>query len=171
MATTLMTPTATAPAKITQTHVCPRRALAGDSGALGWVDSTVSVERSVCTATSLALSGWIQAESSPDDVRALGIRHTAPASVDRPRVNATPVPATRSNAGVKRKRLPRGVNAARIRDVALHLDTRQDYHDAARASGNLTIWLYLERLHAQLIAEYGALPILDNPREAAHTAA
>lgn len=171
MATTLMTPTATAPAKITQTHARPRRALTGCSEALGWVGSAVSVERSVCTVTTLALSDWYQAESSPDDVRALGIRHTAATSVDRPRVNATLVPTTGSNAGVKRNRLPRGVDAARIRDVALHPDTGRDYHDAARASGNLSISLYLERLHAQLIAEYGALPILDDPREAAHTAA
>jgi hypothetical protein len=100
-----------------------------------------------------------------------GIRHTEATSQNRPRVNTRLVPMTGSNAGVKRNRLPRGVDAARIRDVALHPDTGQDYHDAARASGNLSISLYLERLHAQLIAERGALPILDDPREAAHTAA
>ncbi|MBT1607929.1 hypothetical protein EDF31_11219 [Curtobacterium sp. PhB142] len=77
---------------------------------------------------------------------------------------------TGSNAGVKRNRLPRGVNAARP-DIALHPDTGQDYLDAARASGNLSVSLYLERLRAQLVAEYGALPILDDSLEVAHTAA
>lgn len=100
-----------------------------------------------------------------------GIRHAKATSPDRPRVDATPAPLTRSNVGVKRNRLPRGVDAARIRGVALHPDTGQDYHEAARASGNLSISLCLERLHAQLIAEYGALPILYDPREPAHTAA
>ena len=100
-----------------------------------------------------------------------GIQHAEAASADRPRVNAKLVRMTGSKAGVKRNRLPRGVDAARIRDVALHPDTGQDYRDAARASGNLSVSLYLERLHAQLIAERGALPILDDPQEAPHTAA
>lgn len=110
--------------------------------------------------------------ASPNGPRlASGSQHTR---IDFPRRtpgNAALVHTTGSIAGVKRNRLPRGVDAARIRDVALHPDKGQGYHDAARASGNLSISLYLERLHAQLIAEYGALPILDDPREAAHTAA
>ena len=171
MATTLMNPTATAPAKITQTHPRRRRPLTGSSKALGWLGSTISVERSVCTVTTLALGGCTRAETSPADVRARGIRHTAAAFVDKPRVVAPLAPMTESNAGVKRNRLPRGVDDARIQDVALHPDTGQDYHDAARALGKLSISLYLERLHAELIAEYGALPILDDSREAAHTAA
>lgn len=112
--------------------------------------------------------------SAPSPKRVLsksGIRHTEATSPDRPRVNTTLDPMTGSNAGVKRNRLPRGVDAARIRDLALHPDTGQDYREAARASGNLSVSLYLERLHAQLIAEHGALPILDDAREAAHTAA
>jgi hypothetical protein len=99
-----------------------------------------------------------------------GIRHTVPASPHKPPVNTTLVRMTGSNAGVKRNRLPRGVNAARP-DIALHPDTGQDYLDAARASGNLSVSLYLERLRAQLVAEYGALPILDDSLEVAHTAA
>jgi hypothetical protein len=78
---------------------------------------------------------------------------------------------TGSNAGVKRNRLPRGVEPARIRDVALHPDTGKDFQDAAKASGNLSFSLYLERLRAQLVAEYGALPVLDETPEVAHTAA
>lgn len=170
MATTLMTPTATAPAKTNQTHARPARGLMDRSVALGWGGLEVRVERSVCTRTTLALSGWNPAENSPREVRTPGIRHTVPASPHKPPVNTTLVRMTGSNAGVKRNRLPRGVNAARP-DIALHPDTGQDYLDAARASGNLSVSLYLERLRAQLVAEYGALPILDDSLEVAHTAA
>lgn len=159
MATTLMTPNATAPAKITQTHARPRRVLTGCSGELGWVGSTVSVERSVCTVATLALSGWYRAESSPDELSAPGIRHTG--FSDRPKysANARLVPMAGSNAGVKRNRLPRGQKTVRP-GLALAPDTADAYERAARASGDLSFSLYLEKLRRQFEAERGALPIL-----------
>ncbi|WP_214585452.1 hypothetical protein ACL00U_17150 (plasmid) [Curtobacterium poinsettiae] len=75
-----------------------------------------------------------------------------------------------SNAGVKRNRLPRGVEPARP-DIRLHPDTGKAFTDAARASGNLSVSLYLERLRAQYEAEFGALPVFDQSLEAAHPAA
>ncbi len=78
-----------------------------------------------------------------------GFRHTATASPATPRVNTRLVHMTGSNAGVKRNRLPSGTKATLIRDTNLHPDTSKDFRDAAKASGNLSFSLYLERLHAR----------------------
>jgi hypothetical protein len=75
-----------------------------------------------------------------------------------------------SNAGVKRNRRPRGVELVRS-EVRLQTDTEKAFTDAARASGNLSVSLYLERLRARYEAEFGALPVLDDSLEVAHPAA
>jgi hypothetical protein len=101
---------------------------------------------------------------------AAGIRHAATASRSNPGVNTRLSTMPGSNAGVKRNRLPRGVEPTRP-DIRLHPDTGDAYVAAARASGNLSVSLYLERLRARYEAEFGALPVFDDSLEVAHTAA
>lgn len=99
-----------------------------------------------------------------------GIRHAAPASHARYGVNTRLGTMAGSNAGVKRNRRPRGVELVRS-EVRLQTDTEKAFTAAARASGNLSVSLYLERLRARYEAELGALPVLDDSLEAAHPAA
>jgi hypothetical protein len=121
--------------------------------------SAAKVERSVCTSITLALFGWNQAENFPEHVADPGIRHTE--TSDRPKysVNTRLVPMAGSNAGVKRNRLPRGQKTVRP-GLALASDTAAAYERAARASGDLSFSLYLEKLRRQFEDERGALPIL-----------
>lgn len=159
MATTLMTPTATAPAKMIQTHARPARGLMDRSVPLGWGGLVARVERSVCTRTTLALSGWHPAENSSREVRSPGIRHTGSSDGPKYGVNTRLVSMAGSNAGVKRNRLPRGQKTVRP-GLALASDTAAAYERAARASGDLSFSLYLEKLRRQFEDERGALPIL-----------
>lgn len=69
-----------------------------------------------------------------------------------------------SGAGIRRNRMPAGVEAARP-DLALRPETQVAYVAAARASGNLSLSLYLERLRTLYEAEHGTLPILDERLE------
>lgn len=66
-----------------------------------------------------------------------------------------------TSAGIKRNRMPQGVVAARP-DVVLRPETQEAYVAAARASGNLSVSLYLERLRALLEAQNGTLPVVDD---------
>lgn len=169
-----MTPTATALATMTQTHAVPRRALARGMEGSGSVESTTSVERSVCTVPTLALSGCNRAESFADERSGFGIRHTGLSDPPKYGANARLFPMAGSNAGVKRNRLPRGQKTVRP-GLALAPDTADAYERAARASGDLSFSLYLEKLRRQFEAERGALPILGTAvidhREAADPAA
>lgn len=70
------------------------------------------------------------------------------------------MPAT--NAGIKRNRLPAGVKPS-TPDVTLAPTTYQAYREAARASGNLSFSLYLERLAHELKELHGSLPVLSPP--------
>lgn len=64
-----------------------------------------------------------------------------------------------TNAGIKRNRLPAGVKPVRP-DVRLAPATYEAFNDAARASGNLSLSLYLEHLAQVLEKERGGLPVL-----------
>jgi hypothetical protein len=64
-----------------------------------------------------------------------------------------------TNAGIKRNRLPAGVKPVRP-DVRLAPSTYEAFNDAARASGNLSLSLYLEHLAQALEKERGGLPVL-----------
>ncbi|WP_295124998.1 hypothetical protein [uncultured Leifsonia sp.] len=64
-----------------------------------------------------------------------------------------------TNAGIKRNRLPAGVKPVRP-DVRLAPSTYEAFNDAARASGNLSLSLYLEYLAQALEKERGGLPVL-----------
>jgi len=79
-----------------------------------------------------------------------------------------------SNAGIKRNRLPAGVKGVNP-DLVLRPSTVAAFKDAARASGHLSLSLYLELLRQQLEDEHGALPVLspqiDDEKELHTTAA
>ena len=159
MATTLTIPTATAPAKMNQTHARPPRGLADSLVAMGCGEGAARVERSVCTWTTLAWPGWNPAGNSGREVRTPRIRHTGISDGPKYGVNTRIVPMAGSNAGVKRNRLPRGQKTVRP-GLALASDTAAAYERAARASGDLSFSLYLEKLRRQFEDERGALPIL-----------
>lgn len=76
---------------------------------------------------------------------------------------------TRDNAGIRRNRRPAGEHAEHFK-VRLSPATAEEMRQAAKASGNLSQSLYLERLAAMLRAERGALPVFTDDAEA-HTAA
>ncbi len=75
----------------------------------------------------------------------------------------------RSNAGIKRNRRPAGelTKSLQVR-VAEH--TLEEIRAAAKASGNISYSLYLERIVAMLADERGALPVFVDSEET-HTAA
>lgn len=73
--------------------------------------------------------------------------------------NGTLGTMARTNAGLKRNRLPAGVKA-RGREVVLAEETADAYDRAARESGALSFSLYLEQLRKQFEAEQGSLPIV-----------
>ena len=68
----------------------------------------------------------------------------------------------RGNAGVKRNRLQTGVKAEPTR-VRLAPSTKKVFEDAAAASGQLSLSLYLELLFRQIEDERGALPVFSPP--------
>ncbi|TCU82276.1 hypothetical protein EDF52_113150 [Curtobacterium sp. PhB42] len=70
------------------------------------------------------------------------------------------------NAGTRRNRLPRGQKAV-YDHVSFAPTTAEDFGQAARASGNLSLSMYLERLALLVKTEHGALPLLtDDTAEA-----
>jgi len=79
-----------------------------------------------------------------------------------------------SNAGIKRNRRARGLPVVRA-EVRLLPETDAKLDAARRASGQLSLSLYLERLVAALEAEHGSLPVLsptlDDLQEVTTTAA
>ena len=74
-----------------------------------------------------------------------------------------------SNAGIRRNRLRGGAEPI-VQKVRLSPEAAKAFSDAASASGNLSLSLYLELLGKQLLAERGTLPIL-GPQELPVTAA
>jgi hypothetical protein len=64
-----------------------------------------------------------------------------------------------SNAGIKRIRRARGLPVVE-RKVRQIPSTAAAFDEACRASGDLSLSLYLERLATALIAERGSLPVL-----------
>ncbi len=64
-----------------------------------------------------------------------------------------------SNAGIKRNRRPRGLPVVRT-EIRLSPETDAKLDAARRASGQLSLSLYIERLVAGLEAEHGSLPVL-----------
>ncbi|WP_271986221.1 MULTISPECIES: hypothetical protein [Pseudoclavibacter] len=76
---------------------------------------------------------------------------------------------TGSNAGIRRNRRPAGEEVRHLK-VRLSSVTADEMRQAAKASGNLSQSLYLERLAAMLRAQNGALPVFTDDAEA-HTAA
>lgn len=65
-----------------------------------------------------------------------------------------------NSSAVKRNRLPAGIKGAKP-ELVFDPETVEAYRAAARASGNLSMSLYLELLRRRFEAEYGTLPILD----------
>lgn len=66
---------------------------------------------------------------------------------------------TRSNAGLRRNRMPVGVTAD-AREVALTPQAAAAYDRAARASGDLSMSLYLELMFKQFEEQFGSLPVI-----------
>lgn len=78
-------------------------------------------------------------------------------------------PMTGDNAGIRRNRRPAG-ELAKPFQVRLAADLAAEMRQAARASGNLSYSLYVERMAATLRDENGQLPVFTDDAEA-HTAA
>ncbi|WP_394255426.1 hypothetical protein [Pseudoclavibacter helvolus] len=76
---------------------------------------------------------------------------------------------TGHNAGIRRNRRPAGEGTTPFR-ANLSPETAHEMREAAKASGNLSQSLYMERLAAMLRAQNGALPVFTDDAEA-HTAA
>jgi hypothetical protein len=66
---------------------------------------------------------------------------------------------TGSNAGVRRNRLPAGMKAVK-KQISFAEETHKALDEARKASGTLSLSLYLERLVQQLEAQNGgSLPV------------
>ena len=63
-----------------------------------------------------------------------------------------------SNAGIKRNRRPTGTKAIE-KKIRVDATLIAAFDEARRASGNLSLSLYIELLARQLEAERGALPV------------
>lgn len=74
------------------------------------------------------------------------------------------VPISAAESVVRRNRLPSN-QLAKLRKLWLAPATSEAFTEAAKASGNLSLSLYVERLRSLLEAEGGALPVLDDASE------
>lgn len=64
-----------------------------------------------------------------------------------------------SNAGIKRNRRPRGLTVVRT-EMKIAPEVAAAINAARKASGDLSLSLYIERLVSMLEAERGSLPVL-----------